>query len=126
MQEYEYLMISTTAEMVRLREEHVVCITSDGNYSHICVVGGENFVVSYQLGHIEQLIGEQLRSSCGNFIRIGRGLIINTRYLCYISISRQNLFLIDASGRKYVQKASREALVQLKNVMDKGNEDGEI
>ena len=113
-------MISTTTEMVRLREECVVCITSDGNYSHISAIGGETFIVSSQLGQIEQLIGEQLHSSYGYFIRIGRGLIINTRYLCYINITKQKLYLIDSSGRKYVQNASREALIQLKSVTEKG------
>ena len=124
MQEQEYLMISTTTEMVRLREEHVVCITSDGNYSHICVIGGEKFIVALQLGQIERLISEQLRSSYGYFIRIGRGLIINMRYLCYINISRQKLYLLDSSGKKYVQDASREALIQLKNMTEKMNENG--
>ncbi len=74
--------------MVRLCEESVVCITSDGNYSHINAIGGETFMVSAQLGQIEQLIAEQLRSSYGYFVRIGRGLIINMRYLCYINISK--------------------------------------
>lgn len=126
LQEQEYLMVSTTTEMVRLREEYVVCITSDGNYSHICAVGGETFVVASQLGQIEQLIAEQLHSSYGYFIRIGRGLIINIRYLCYINISKQKLFLIDASGRKYVQGASREALIQLKKVTEKGTVNEQI
>ena len=65
MKETEWLMLSTSTEMVRLREESIVCITSDGNYSHICAIGGDTFIVSSQLGQIEQLIGEQLHSSYG-------------------------------------------------------------
>jgi DNA-binding LytR/AlgR family response regulator len=118
MQEQEYLVISTATEMVRLQEQSVVCITSDGNYSHICAIGGETFIVSSQLGQIEQLIGQQLHSSYGYFIRIGRGLIINLRYLCYINISKHKLYLLDTSGRKYVQEASREALIQLKSITE--------
>ena len=117
-QEQEYLVISTATEMVRLQEQSVVCITSDGNYSHICAIGGETFIVSSQLGQIEQLIGQQLHSSYGYFIRIGRGLIINLRYLCYINISKHKLYLLDTSGRKYVQEASREALIQLKSITE--------
>lgn len=117
-------MISTATEMVRLLEKNIVCITSDGNYSHICAIGGEMFLVASQLGQIERLISEQLRSSYGYFIRIGRGLIINMRYLCYINISKQKLYLLDSSGKKYVQEASREALVQLKNMTEKINENG--
>ena len=118
MQEQEYLVISTATEMVRLQEQSVVFITSDGNYSHICAIGGETFIVSSQLGQIEQLIGQQLHSSYGYFIRIGRGLIINLRYLCYINISKHKLYLLDTSGRKYVQEASREALIQLKSITE--------
>ena len=117
-------MISTSTEMVRLREENVVCITSDGNYSHIYVIGGETFVVASQLGQIERLISEQLRSSYGYFIRIGRGLIINMRYLCYINVSKQKLYLLDASGKKYVQDASRDALIQLKNMTENNSDNG--
>ena len=124
MQEQEYLMISTTTEMVRLREENVVCITADGNYSHICAIGGENFIVASQLGQIERLIGEQLRSSYGYFIRIGRGLIINMRYLCYINVTKQKLYLLDSSGKKYVREASREALVQLKGMIENMSDNG--
>lgn len=126
MQEQEYLMISTATEMVRLREECIVCITSDGNYSHIFAIGGETFIVSSQLGQIEQLIGEQLHSSYGFFIRIGRSLIINMRYLCYINISKHKLYLIDSTGRKHVQSASREALVQLKSITEKMNGNGSV
>ena len=126
MQDQEYLMISTATEMVRLREESVVCITSDGNYSHICAIGGESFIVSSQLGQIEQLIAEQLHSSYGFFVRIGRGLIINMRYLCYINISKHKLYLLDSSGRKYVQSASREALIQLKSITEKMSGNGPV
>lgn len=123
MQEQEYLMISTATETVRLRGENVVCITSDGNYSHINAIGGESFIVASQLGQIERLIGEQLRYSFGHFIRIGRGLIINMRYLCYINVPKQKLYLLDSYGKKYVQNASRDALIQLKNITEtsKGN-----
>ena len=124
MQEQEYLMISTSTEMVRLREEDVVCITSDGNYSKICAIGGRSFLVASQLGQVEQMIAAQLHSSYGFFVRIGRSLIINMRYLCYINISRQQLLLMDASGRQYEQKASREALIQLKGITEKGTSNG--
>lgn len=124
MQEQEYLMVSTSTEMIRLREENVVCITSDGNYSHICAIGGETFIVSSQLGQIEKLISEQLHSSYGYFVRIGRGLIINMRYLCYINVTRQKLYLLDSSGKKYVQDASREALIQLKKMTENKNGNG--
>ena len=120
MQEREHLIISTNTEMVRLREDAVVCITSDGNYSHISVVGGEKFMVPVQLGQMEQMIGDQLPSSYGLFVRIGRGLIINMRYLCYINISKHKLYLLDNSGHKYIQEASREALIQLKGIIETG------
>ena len=124
MQEQEYLILSTVTETVLLREEQIVCITADGNYSHICAVGGETFIVSSQLGQIEQSIGEQLHSSYGYFIRIGRGLIINMRYLCYINITKHKLCHLDTFGKTYVQGALREALVQLKGITDKRNGNG--
>ncbi len=119
MQEPKYLLISTPLEMVRIQEESILYIDSEGNYSNIYVVGGEKFFVSYQLGQIEEMIDQQLCSSLKTLVRIGRTKIVNLRYLCYIHTTKQVLSLLDPSGKKYDLSASKDALIMLKKAIEK-------
>lgn len=89
-------------------------ISSDGNYSHVVTQDGKERLVSLQLGQIEDIIGDQLGDTGGNFLRLGRGLIINTDYIYLIDVARQQLILSDCAGSWHELSASREVLVKLK------------
>ena len=54
------LIISNTAELVRLHSEDILSIEADGNYSNLYIVGEEERMVLGQLGQLERMIGEQL------------------------------------------------------------------
>ena len=54
------LIISNTAELVRLCAEDIVSIEADGNYSTLYIVGEEKRVVLFQLGQLESMMGQQL------------------------------------------------------------------
>ena len=114
------LIISTANDLVQIAPEHIVYISSDGNYSSIVQTDGEVRMVSYQLGNIETLISKQLGKEYGRqFIRIGRGMIINRSYVYYINISRQQLKLSDLRTFSHTVSASKEALRQLKEEIEK-------
>ena len=72
-----FLIISTSADLVRIAPERIVYISSDGNYSTLVQTDGEMRMLSYQLGQIEKLISSQLGTDGNIFIRIGKSLIIN-------------------------------------------------
>ncbi len=116
------LIITTTNDLLRLQYDNVVYITSDGNYSQFLLSGGDMRMVTVQLGQIERLIERQLGVFGRLFIRIGKSLIINRDYICYININQQRLELNDKVNQKYTVQASREALKQLKLVIEKENE----
>ena len=116
------LIISTTSDLLRLQYDNIVYITSDGNYSQFLLSGGDMRMVSVQLGQIERLIESQLGIFGRMFIRIGKSLIINRDYIYYININQQRLELNDKVNQKYTVQASREALKQLKVVIEKENE----
>lgn len=113
-----FLVISTNADLVRIAARHIVCITSDGNYSTIVQTGNEMRVVTVQLGQIEQLIEEQLPEVARSFVRIGKSLLINRNYVHYINISKQDLVLVDALQNHHTFPASKEALKQLKALIE--------
>lgn len=113
------LIISNTAELVRLCAEDIVSIEADGNYSTLYVVGEEKRVVLFQLGQLERMMGEQLAEEAEAFIRIGRSLIVNRNYIYYINLNRQQLLLRDPNGQRFeTLKVSHESLRKLKELIE--------
>lgn len=115
----EYLVISTNNDLLRIASGNIMYITADGNYSSIMQSNGEGKYVVQQLGTIERMIGHQLRETGENFIRIGKSLIINKQYIYYINISKQQLVLSNGHSNQNQLSASKEALHQLKEIIDK-------
>ncbi|MGN0007923.1 MAG: LytTR family transcriptional regulator DNA-binding domain-containing protein [Alistipes sp.] len=115
----KHLIISTSIDLVRIAPNNIVYIASDGNYSTLVQTDNEVRMVSYQLGQIEKMISSQLGSDGNIFIRIGKSLIINRSYIYYISISKQKLTLSDVATFSHTVTASKEALKQLKELLEK-------
>ncbi|MBO5733192.1 MAG: LytTR family transcriptional regulator DNA-binding domain-containing protein [Alistipes sp.] len=113
------LIISTSIDLVRIAPEKIVYIASDGNYSTLMQTDNEVRMLSYQLGQIEKMISSQLGSEGNIFIRIGKSLIINRSYIYYINIARQKLTLSDVTSFNHSVTASKEALKQLKELLEK-------
>lgn len=113
------LVISTSIDLVRIAPDRIVYISSDGNYSTLMQTDNEVRMLSYQLGHIEKMISSQLGSDGNNFIRIGKSLIINRSYIYYINIAKQKLILSDVTSFNHTVTASKEALKQLKELLEK-------
>lgn len=113
------LIISTSIDLVRIAPEKIVYIASDGNYSTLVQTDNEVRMLSFQLGQIEKMISSQLGSEGNIFIRIGKSLIINRSYIYYINISKQKLTLSDVASFNHSVTASKEALKQLKELLEK-------
>ena len=113
------LIISTSIDLVRIAPEKIVYISPDGNYSTLVQADGEMRMLSYQLGQIEKMISSQLGSGGSVFIRIGKSLIINRSYIYYINIPKQKLTLSDVGSFSHTVSASKEALKQLKELLEK-------
>lgn len=115
----KFLIIATSIDLVRISPDHVVYIASDGNYSTLMQTDGEMRMLSFQLGQIEKMIASQLGCDGNIFIRIGKSLIINRSYIYYINISKQKLILSDVATFNHTVAASKEALKQLKELLEK-------
>lgn len=59
----EYLVISTSIDLMRAASEDIVYVSSDGNYSSFVFTYGNPRVVTLQLGQVERLLAEQLTNS---------------------------------------------------------------
>ena len=113
-----FITISKGTEFLRIPADHLVFISADGNYSNVVTRDGKSALVSFQLGQVEDLIADQLGDGGGQFIRLGRGLIINIHFVYRIDIAMQQLVLSDCNGCYHELSASREVLIKLKAYME--------
>ena len=112
------IVISKGTELLLVPSDRLVYISADGNYSNIVTQDNRSRMVSFQLGQIEDLIGDQLGDSGNNFIRLGRGLIINSDFVYVIDVAKQQLILSDCHDCYHELSASREVLIKLKAYLD--------
>ena len=118
------LVISKGTEMLRVPTNRLVYVSAEGNYANVMTQDNRSQIVSFQLGQVEDIIADQLGDAGGNFVRLGRGLIINTDFVFLIDISRQRLVLSDCNGCWHDLTASREVLIKLKAYIDSTKNNG--
>lgn len=112
------IIISKGTELLRIPAHRLVYVSADGNYSEVVTQDNRRRIVSYQLGQIEDIIGDQLGDDGSNFIRLGRGLIINLDFVYWVDVAKQVLILSDCSSCYHELNASREVLLKLKAYID--------
>lgn len=112
------IVISKGTELIRIPAHRLVFISADGNYSEVVTQDNRKRIVSFQLGQIEDMIGDQLGDDGSNFIRLGRGLIINLDFVYWVDVTKQTLVLSDCASCYHELSASREVLIKLKAYID--------
>ncbi len=115
----KYLIVANINDLVRVPSDRVAYISSDGNYSTMVLINKEEHLFTINLGTFERIIEKQLKQEAGIFIRLGKSLIINSEYIHYINISKQQLILCDNHVlNRFVLSASKEALKALRNMLE--------
>lgn len=112
------LLFSTSSELLRVPSDAVVYISANGNYSTLTMADGSKYVLTLQLGQIEQRIANILDGDDNRFIRIGKSLIINRDFITVINPKSQKLILSDCRSFKHDISASRDALKLLKDYIE--------
>ena len=113
-----HLVISKGTEMLRVPVSRLVYVSADGNYANVVTQDNRSQMVSFQLGQVEDMLADQLGDEGGNFVRLGRGLIVNTDFVHLVDVSQQRLVLSDCAGCYHELSASREVLIKLKAYID--------
>ena len=113
-----FIVISKGTELLRVPLNALMYVSANGNYCNVVTRDARSILMGIQLGQVETLIAEQLGPEARVFIRVGRGLIINTEYINYIDVSKQLLIVSDCCGSRHELSASREALVKLKEYIE--------
>jgi DNA-binding LytR/AlgR family response regulator len=104
--------------MLRVPASRLVYVSADGNYANVVTQDNRRQMVSFQLGQVEDMIGDQLGEEGGKFVRLGRSLIINTDFVYWVDIAKQQLILSDCVQCYHELTASREVLIKLKAYID--------
>lgn len=117
----EWLRISTSTELVRVATDEIVYVRADGNYSDLVLTNGKSRKMTFQL-HFFDGVFQQLQDNL--FVRVGRSLIVNKRYIHVINLTEQTLTFSgqQINGDIRPVNVSREALKQLKELLE--NEKG--
>lgn len=112
----EWLKISTSTELVRIQTEDIVFVQADGNYSDVYLFNGKPHKMTFQLHFFDNAF-KKLKDNF--FVRVGKRLIVNKNYIFVINLTSQELLLSGSRLRgDFKLKASKEALKELKGLMD--------
>ena len=115
----KYLVLINSNEVIRVSPDRIVYILSDGNYSTMTLIDKEEHLFSFNLASFEKIIEQQLGTDAQTFIRLGKSLIINGKYIYYVNVSKQQIVLSDSSfPNKFTLSASKEALRALRTVLE--------
>lgn len=112
------LCLNTRDELLMVNLQDVVYFQANGNYTEYVYLQGEKHLVAFGITRMADAIklcwpdGEP-----SPFARLGRSLIVNTRFLLEISLIRQRIVLGDSQGHSYQIKLSRPLLKKFKDVI---------
>lgn len=109
------LCLNSRDELVVIDLEKVAFLQANGNYTHFIYMGGQKTMVSLGLTKVEEYLKKVLpKDKPSPFVRMGRSLIINQRYLCQISILKQKIILSDCDTHIYTLTVPKILLKQYK------------
>ncbi len=102
--------------LFRVPTEDIAYIEASGNYCDVHLFNGEAVTMTFQLHYFVEALS-QLRQNF--FVRVGKSLIVNKNFVYGINITSQDLKLMDhRMNQTYRLKASKEALKELKNILE--------
>lgn len=112
-----YLQLNSRDEFHKLNTSKIVYFEADGNYTNIITINKLKCVASTNLSGMQKLLSNSLRERASIFVRIGKKYIVNSNYICRISISKQILVLSDCENFAFAINISKEALRKLRELL---------
>ena len=113
----EWLKISTSTELVRVATNEIVYVRADGNYSDLVLTNGKKRKMTFQLHFFDEVF-QLLRNNV--FVRVGRSLIVNKRYIHVVNLTDQMLVFGGQAitGDIAPVQVSRDSLKKLKELLE--------
>jgi DNA-binding LytR/AlgR family response regulator len=112
-----HIIFNFRDKMYRIEIAKIVYFEAEGNYSKIVMANKLKALVAISLANIEKALAMQLKEDSMVFIRVGKRLIINRRFIYEVNVSKQCLLLSDFSQFTYQLPVSKVALKSIKEIM---------
>lgn len=114
------LCINSRDELVVIDLEKVMFLQANGNYTLFVYAEGQKTMVSLGLTKVEEALKKILPiDKPSPFVRMGRSLIINQRYLHGINVLKQKVTLSDGGKNLYSLIVPKVLLKQYKEQINK-------
>lgn len=113
------ICINTRNELNLIDLDLVACINANGNYSNVMYIDGNKIMVSVGLSQFESIIKDAVVKTkvFNTFVRLGRSVIVNNRYLSQINIQKQKLTLSDRGTHAYQLTVPKNLLKSYKELI---------
>lgn len=114
------ICLNTRDELMVIDLDQLAYLESDGNYTNMQMISGQKSLLSLGIGKLEMVLKTAGTGAANMFIRLGRKLIINQKYVFQISVPRQKLVLSDMQGHIYSLSVPKPLLKDYKELMRRG------
>ena len=111
------LLLNSRDELLIVDLEKVAFMRANGNYSELYYIEGQKMLVSLSLSKLEALVQQAMKGqaqSTARFVRLGRSLIVNQRYLVSVSVTKQKIVLSDLGKNIFALAVSKSLARQYK------------
>ena len=109
------LCLNSRDELLIIDLEKIAYFQANGNYTHLSYISGDTHLLTIGLTKVEEYIRRTWPMATPSpFVRLGRSLIINQRYLTEISILKQKLILSDNDGHSFALNVPKPLLKEYK------------
>lgn len=112
------LCIDSRDELQIVDLSKLVCVSAEGNYCKANYLSGEKQLLNFNLARMETYLAKAALSDAEvRFMRLGRSLIINHKWVAGINILRQELQMSDFEGHTMVISLPKAVLRQYKSIL---------
>ena len=91
------ICFNTRDELIMIDPEQIAYIEAEGNYSRVYYITNykeNDFRIPHGISKVEEILGKVGSTDC-EFIRLGRGIIINRKYIFRINMYDKEIILSD-------------------------------
>lgn len=108
--------INLRDELIVLDTEMIAYVNANSNYSDVYFIKGGKKTLSMTISKVETLLKQPYSNFTDQpFVRIGRSLLINQKFLVHIDILKEKLLLSDYESHSYLLSVSKFSLKKYKN-----------
>ena len=113
------ICLSSRDELLIIDLEKVAFFSANGNYTELTYMSGQKIMMSLGLSKVEDLIRKSLpKDMQSTFVKLGRSIIINEKYLTHISTLKQKVILSDGGELSYNIAIPKQLLKKYKELIN--------